>query len=352
MKRSPSPGVNEPPLPSSFVVELTRRCNHACSYCYTAWGAPGLYPGSVRDQASLDHVQQTIATLCDQAPVTSIALSGGEPLMRDDLAQIVTFIRDRGVNPVVITNGTLMTEARADELGACSVFEVTLLSDRKEIHDQIVRRAGAWEQAVDGIANLAQRKMKFVVAFIATKRNAADLRQTAELAIALGADALMYNRLNLGAFNSRWADDLLPTPDMIRDNLATLDALAATYGLPVTVSVVVEPCVVDTRPYHNIAFGWCPLGGEKSYFTIDPVGNIRVCNHSPTILGNIHRDRFADIYYHHPFVRDFRESLPDECAGCPPDLLSLCRGGCKAAAEQVYGTTRRVDPFVTRNRTL
>jgi len=174
--------------------------------------------------------------------------------------------------------------------------------------------------------------------------------QAAELAIALGATGLMYNRMNLGAYNLHFADRLLPSPAMIRENLEMLEALDDKYKLPIVVSVVVEPCVVDVRNYPSLHFGWCPLAGERSYFTIDPVGNVRICNHSPTIVGNIHRDHFPDIYYHHPYVRRFRETWPVECAECAPELKEMCGGGCKAAGEQCFGTLERVDPFVTLHR--
>jgi radical SAM protein with 4Fe4S-binding SPASM domain len=174
-----------------------------------------------------------------------------------------------------------------------------------------------------------------------------DLFKTAELAIALGAFGMMYNRMNLAMGNMHLADRLLPTPRMIEENLEMLEAIGGEYGLPVAVSVVIEPCVVDVRQYEHVHFGWCPLAGEDSYFTVDPGGNLRICNHSPVILGNINRDSFADIYYGHPHVRAFHDTWPEECADCDPELKEMCRGGCKAAAEQCYGTLARVDPFVT-----
>ena len=116
----------------------------------------------------------------------------------------------------------------------------------------------------------------------------------------------------------------------------------------ISISIVIEPCLVDIRKYKHIHFGWCPKGGDNSCFTVDPVGNLRTCNHSPVILGNLKRDRFADIFYHHPYVRSFRESMPAECLDSA--LKEVCRGGCCAAAEQCYGTPERVDPFVTLSR--
>jgi radical SAM protein with 4Fe4S-binding SPASM domain len=336
------------PLPKTFVLELTQRCNNRCSYCYTVWDSPGLGCNQHdQDEMSTAEIKEVIAKLQDEAPVENIALSGGEPLLREDLSEILAFIKDRGIASVVITNGTLLSKERVAATMVGGTYEVTLLSYHREVHDQLAGRRGAWDAAIDGVANVRQAGGRVVAVFVATKHNYMDLFKTAELAIALGAYGLMYNRMNLGAHNLRYVDQLLPTPVMIQENLDMLEELGEKYGLPIAVSVVIEPCVVDVRKYEHVHFGWCPLAGEDSYFTIDPVGNVRICNHSPVILGNIKRDRFVDIYYNHPHVRSFHDTWPAECADCEPELKEMCRGGCKAAAEQCYGTLARVDPFVT-----
>jgi radical SAM protein with 4Fe4S-binding SPASM domain len=339
------------PLPKSFVIELTKRCNNHCVYCYLAEGpASQDCEGDRSSEMSTQEVTHTIAKLCDEAPVQSLALSGGEPLLRDDIPEILSFMRNKGISPVVITNGTLLSQERVASAGPDVTYEITLLSYRREVHDQLAGRRGAWDAAVDGMANVRQAKGDFVAVFVATKLNSTDVRKTAELAIALGASGLMYNRMNLGAHNLRHVDRLLPTVGMIRENLDTLEELSARYQLPVAVSVVIEPCVIDTRKYKHLHFGWCPLAGEGSYFTIDPQGNLRVCNHSGVTLGNLKQDRFIDIYDNHPYVRAFRDTWPAECESCDPELRALCCGGCKASAEQCYGSLSRVDPFVTISR--
>jgi radical SAM protein with 4Fe4S-binding SPASM domain len=339
-------------LPKTFVLELTRRCNHRCLYCYTAWGAPSLgYPESPQPEMTTAEIKTIIDKLRTEAPVKNIALSGGEPLLREDLPEILTFIRSRGITPIIITNGTLLTKDLVAATMVGGVYEVSLHSYRPEVHDRLSGRQGAWDKVIDGMANVRQAGGHQVAAFVATKLNYMDLFQTAELAIALGSWGMLYNRINLGAHNLRYAEELLPTPDMIRENLDMLEDLGAKYHpFAISISIVIEPCVVDLRKYRHIHFGWCPKGGENSYFTIDPVGNVRTCNHSPIILGNLKRDSFAQLFYHHPYVRNFRESIPAECADCEPALKEICRGGCDAAAEQCYGTPSRVDPFVTLSR--
>lgn len=336
------------PLPKSFVIELTKRCNNHCLYCYLAEGpCPQESEHDRRGEMTAREVTEVIRKLCDEAPVESIALSGGEPLLREDLAEILSFIRKKGITPVVITNGTLLSQDRVQSLGTDVTYEITLLSHRRDVHDRLAGRRGAWDSAIDGMANVTQARGHFVAVFVATKLNSSDARKTTELSIALGATGLMYNRMNLGAHNMRHADRLMPTAAMIQENLDTLDDLSAQYGFPITATVAIEPCVIDTRKYKQIHFGWCPLAGQGSYFTIDPRGNVRICNHSRTLLGNLKSERFTDIYYGHPYVQIFRNTWPKECEGCEPELKAICFGGCKAAAEQCYGTLTKVDPFVT-----
>jgi radical SAM protein with 4Fe4S-binding SPASM domain len=287
-----------------------------------------------------------VARLREQTPIENLALSGGEPLLRNDMPELVAYIEKLGVNVVVITNGSSIGPELISRLGE-AMFEVTLLSYRPEVHDRLAGCTGSWEAAVQGMAHLRKARRAFVVVFVATKENWLDLPKTVELAIALGAEGLMFNRLNLGSRTVHQARSLLPTPPMLVESLGTLEDLAGKYGLPVAASVVIEPCVVDIRRYRNIHFGWCPRAGEEAYFTIDGEGDVRICNHSPVVLGNLLREPFSTIYRDHPHVRAYRETWPRECESCAPELRELCRGGCRAAAEQCLGTLEHVDPFVT-----
>jgi len=341
------------PLPRTFVLELTRSCNHRCTHCYTVWDPPELgYDRHDGKTLSLAAWKKLIKRLHEEVPtLENIALSGGEPLLFDDLNDLVRFIVGRGLSLVIITNGTLLTRARLRELLAVGAyFEVPLLSHRPEIHDELTGKPGSWAAVVDNLANMIGLDGGWVCVFVATRKNYKDLPDTARLAIALGAEGLMYNRMNLGAGNIQRAKQLLPTPKMIRWNLRTLERLKDEVGLQSAASVVIEPCVVDINEFPNVHFGWCPLAGENSYFTIDPCGNVRICNHSPEVLGNLKDTKFTKIYLEHPYVKRFREELPEECRDCPPEWRNICRGGCKAAGEQCWGNPEKVDPFVTRYR--
>jgi PqqA peptide cyclase len=343
--------VESRPLPKGFILELTMRCNNRCRYCYNVWHAPEFeYERACPGEMSTKVVKDIIAKLQDEVPVAAFGLSGGEPMLRPDLPEIMSFIRSQGMQTLLLTNGTLLTEERVEATMVGGMYEVPLLSWRPEVHDRMVGRKGAWDAVVEGMMNVHLAGGHLSTVFVATRQNWQDLGATAQLARMLGANELFYNRINAGAANLRFAKELFPTPAMIEENLQTLEKLAVEHQFPVSVAVVVEPCVIDMRRFPHVNFGWCPLAGEGSAFIIDPAGNIRICKHSPMTLGNIRRDHFQDIYYHHPYVEEFRTAWPQECENCDHELKDMCRGGCKAAAAQAYGSFKHVEPFVRLNR--
>jgi hypothetical protein len=123
-----------------------------------------------------------------------------------------------------------------------------------------------------------------VVAYVITRRNAHAVGGVIRLGIALGAQAVMLNRVNVTRQLYREHGDLVPTAAQLRECLQTADEAAARYGITVLVSIPVPPCVVDPTPYSNLHFGWCPRGSAEAYYTIGVSGDIRPCNHSTRSL--------------------------------------------------------------------
>jgi pyrroloquinoline quinone biosynthesis protein E len=290
---------------------------------------------------------QVIDRLLGDLQLESIAISGGEPFLRPNLPQIIAHLWSCRIRTVIITNGTLLTRERIERTPGAHNYELPLLSYRREMHDRLTR-GEAFDRVIKGAINLKRLGERFVVAFIATRLNYGDLERTLELAVALGAEGMMYNRMNVAAHNYPYLQDLLPAPAMIQENLEVLDSFAARYSFPITCSIPIQPCLIDTSQYKHVGFGFCPLGGEDSYFTVDPLGNLRVCNHSSVILGNVLEDSFWDLY-RRPYVDEFKTLMPASCLDCPATVRDRCHGGCKAAAEECFGSFEAEEPFLACN---
>jgi PqqA peptide cyclase len=327
-----------------LVVEVTQACQHACAHCYNHWRLD-TPPVRSADTLTRTEIRDLLGKARRDAPIREVALSGGEPLLRDDLPAIVGDLVDDGFSVVVITNGRLLTGARVARFPRHTIFEVTLFSTDAVLHDRIAGRRGAFARVVAGAAHVSVQDCRLAVAVVVTSLNAHDVRRTMELGIALGADAFLLNRVNLSRTSLPIAHRLVPTAAQLQGALAAADGVARDYGAMVAVSVPVPPCVIDPEPYTHLHFGWCPRGGSDAYYTVSHDGLLRPCNHSSLVLGDVRRQGFAEIVTGDR-TREFWEAVPPACRECAHPLAGVCRGGCPAASHECYGTGDRWDPFI------
>jgi len=330
----------------NLVVEVTERCNNACRHCCNYWRGDG--GGSSTPELSRAEICALVAKVQQDAPLVQVALSGGEPLLRPDLPEIACDLASRGLAALVITNGALLSKARLQRFPAASFFEITLFSADGALHNQMTGRM-VFDRLLENIVRLRRQGHKFVLACVITKLNAHDVAGTIKLGVALGAEAVMLNRVNLSRRAFRLAEQLVPTVAQLNASLRAAEELAGTYGIPVAVSVPIPPCLADPREFPHLHFGWCPRGDRNAYYTIGCSGLLRPCNHSSVILGDLRAEGFADIVGRR-HVKEFWKSVAPECQQCTHPLKEQCRGGCPAAADECYGSPRRMDPFVQLSR--
>ena len=263
--------------------------------------------------------------------------------MRPDLPEIVGDLVEDGVHPIVITNGVLLTSALLKRFPRGTLFQVTLLGPSPSLHDRLAGRR-VFERVIHNAARIRKLGFKFTVVFVATRLNALAVYDTTVLAVALGAEGVMYNRVNLSSGMKSNAGDLVPSVSLLKESLHLLQEAVKKYGVPCVCSVPIPPCLVDPSGFPEIQFGWCPRGGDNAYYTVGPTGLLRPCNHSSVVLGDLTREGFAEIVSRKR-CRDFWAAEPEECRGCNHPLRFVCRGGCPAAADEYWGTPYRRDPF-------
>lgn len=329
------------------LFEATARCDNACLYCYNTWKLQGIpAPRELSTVETLDLFRR-LARARGWGRPHQITFTGGEPLLRDDLETLVAEVVRLGFPTNLITNGRRLDPARAAALVAagCRLFEIPLLGPDAATHDGLAGSAGAFEGAVRAIGTVRRAGGRAVAAFVATRRNIGAAADVARLALALGADGLMFLRFNPGGAGTRRGDDLLPDPEQIVQALRALRAQHRAGGLPVSISVPLPPCVVDPRETEGLGIGFCGAGTDRTYVALAPNGDVRPCNHSPTVLGNLRRTSLARLLRGEPY-RAFCDAVPDECRDCPD--RATCRCGCRAAAEACTGDVRRLEPLAAR----
>jgi radical SAM protein with 4Fe4S-binding SPASM domain len=227
------------------------------------------------------------------------------------------------------------------------LFELPLLSHRRETHDALSGAPGAFDAVLKAMAHIRTHRGQFVAVFVATRFNLPHLYDAIRLAFAFGARGLMLNRFNPGGRGRACIDELLPSVDQMAQALAVADAAAAEFSFPISCSIPVQPCLIDLDVYDRLSLGFCAAGTERAYYTLDPLGNLRPCNHTPTILGNLREEAFADLVAPERLA-DFVAARPALCDPCR--LRDTCQGGCKAAAQVCYGALAAEEPFLHRHR--
>jgi radical SAM protein with 4Fe4S-binding SPASM domain len=287
----------------------------------------------------------------DETDCQHATLTGGEPLLRSDLTEILDFLRARNVRVTLISNGRLLTEETVVDLieRGVTLFELPLLSHRRERHDLLSGAPGAFDAVLAAMASIRYQQGRFVSVFVGTQLNLPDLYDTIKMAWAFGASGLLFNRMNVGGRSCAHAEELLPSVEQVRQMLAVANAAAEEFQLAISCSIAIPPCLIDIDAYPNLHFGFCSAGTSRAYYTLDSLGNLRPCNHTATILGNLFDESFADLVAGER-LSSFVEAVPDFCLPCR--LRDTCQGGCKAAAEAYYGSLHAAEPFLQRNLAL
>lgn len=333
------------PALSTIIFEVKQTCNHACLYCYNYWQHPDWHG---RLLAQNDDVRPLLAHVLDQVECHHVTLTGGEPTLRSDLLEIVAFLADRGVSVTLISNGHRLT---ADTISALlqhgvRLFELPLLSYRRQVHDHLSGAPGAFDAVLAALAEIRYQRGQAVAAFIATRRNLPHLYDTLKLAFAFGISGVMLNRFNPGGRGAAHLTELLPSVDEMRTALEVAEAAAQEFQIPIACSIPIQPCLIDTTRYPHLSFGFCAAGSARAYYALDTAGNLRPCNHTPTILGNVWRTAVADILASSQ-LQSFTQTIPAVCELC--QLKMSCQGGCKASAQVCYGDLSAPDPFLHNN---
>lgn len=328
-------------IPHVVAWNLTRRCNLECAHCYIAAGPRESATSELGTSECLRIVDELLAV----NPAPMLILSGGEPLLREDLTEIASYASSRGATVVVGTNGTLLSDEKIAALKAAGVRGVAVSIDslRASYHDNFRHGKGSLADTIAALGRLREQRLDFIVQTTATKGNRAELKAVAGWAADQGAVAFnCYFLVATGRGAS--LSDLAPA-----DYEAVLSDLAEwqrEYRGRMLVRAKCAPHFMrhvhaadPESPVLNYETR-CPCGTQ--YCRITPDGKLTPCPYLPEVAGDLRAQSFGDIWRSAPLFRTLREgTLGGKCGRC--EYQKLC-GGCRARAFALEGDVLAADP--------
>ena len=170
-----------PSLPLEGDIDLTYRCNCNCRHCWVR--LPADHPAGKRELSFEEIVRMTAEARAMGCRRWSI--SGGEPLLRPDFAEIFALLTHRSLPYSLNTNGTLITPAIARLLTRKGATLVALYGATEATHDHITRTPGSFAAVMQGFAYLREAKAGFIVQIIPLRDNYHELDAMIRLALSL-----------------------------------------------------------------------------------------------------------------------------------------------------------------------
>jgi len=164
-------------LPLKGDIDLTYRCNNNCRHCWL------VIPNTKKNSSDELKLQEWIA-LIDQARALGTrewSISGGEPMLREDFAELAGYIKSKSIYYTVFTNGMYITPAIAKLLKGCDL-QISLYGATAEVYDHITRHPGGYEQLMQGIARLHEAGTPFTIRAFPMRDNYHQWPQMLELA--------------------------------------------------------------------------------------------------------------------------------------------------------------------------
>lgn len=338
---------------------LTYRCNLACEHCYLDAGTTplvGTQNFADRSELGTEECFRVIDEIAAFAPECLTILTGGEPLLRRDILEIIRRAAERGLWVVVGTNGVSITETLAGRLSEAGARGLSLSLDAldPDRHDRFRMVRGAWQNTVQGAEILNKAGLPFIVQTTAGSHNVGELEAIADFA---------HDRLGARVWNlyflvptgrGQFISDM--TPAQYDAVLASLYRIQRKYDRRMLVNAKCAPHYIKTvlenageetdariRTYSGGA-GGCPAGTH--YMGIRPNGDVTPCPYLPVFAGNLRRAALTDLWTSSELFTGIRRrtALGGRCGAC--EMNTHC-GGCRARAYGMTGDVMSEDPLCT-----
>ena len=328
--------MNNEHRPYTLVAELTYRCPLRCPYCSNPLDFAER--GNEIDTDTWLRVFQE----AEELGVVQLNLTGGEPLLRDDLEPLIGEACKLELYTNLITSGIPLTFERLSRLRTLGLdsVQVSIQSVRPSVSDRIAG-APSFDQKLEVMQWVTSLELPLTMNVVLHRENISEIEELIALAEGVSADRLELANAQYLAWALKNRAALLPTREQIeRARIIAAEAKARLRG---TMEVLFV-----TPDYYAEYPKSCMEGWGRRFIVVNPEGLALPCHLAHTIPGlrfdDVRQRHLADIWHHSSGFNRFRgdEWLPDPCRTCERRTIDF--GGCRCQAFHVTGDAGMTDP--------
>jgi AdoMet-dependent heme synthase len=321
---SPTAQPSKKYIPLVVSWNVTRKCNLKCSHCYI-----NATTKELKNELSTEEAKRLIDQISEVSRPLLI-LSGGEPLLRSDIYELIRYGTEKGLRMGLGSNGGLLDGKAATKLAEAGIKTVSISIDSHISiqHDEFRGVAGSWDKAINAIKVLRENDVLVQVNTTLTQQNYNQIDEIMSLAEQIGVENFHLFFLVPTGRGAKMADI---SPQMYEDMIKGTFAKTHKHKLNVRPSCapqfmrIAEGMGLDLRQWIR----GCIAG--MYYCRIYPNGDVTPCPYLPIKLGNIRENSFRDIWLNSPVFNALRDpsQLKGKCGEC--NYKKVC-GGCRARA--------------------
>jgi radical SAM protein with 4Fe4S-binding SPASM domain len=341
---------------------LTARCQLRCAHCYMP--EDELFQREIQNE--LEHqdcirVMDDFSEVCDRWRMPmQISFSGGDPLLRPDLYDLIAYARAKGIRVTIMGNPILLTRQVARKLKQLGIFAYQVSIDGlEETHDGLRGRPGLFGETLRAIRLLKEEGIRSYAMFTLSQRNAHDLIEVIRLVAREGVAGFDFARL-VPVGSGRALESEMLAPLEYRDLLLNVheeyqrladNGCQTRFGRKEHLWNLLyrELGLIEAPPPADLIVGGCNSGRSAAALAIGYVtltiladGTVLSCRRLPISIGKVPEQSILEIFTRSEALNELRQiELMEKCGQC--ELLHSCRG-CPAVAYAVHGSYFAPDP--------
>jgi radical SAM protein with 4Fe4S-binding SPASM domain len=311
--------------PISLALEITARCNNDCRHCYIN------LPAHDQDAWARELTVKEIATIADQAAAMGAVwclITGGEPLLRDDFAEIYLALKRKGLLISVFTNAALVTKEHVALFRQYPPrdIEVTVYGVTRETYEAVTRKPGSFGRFIKGLNLLLDAGVRVRLKAMALRSNVHELPEIALFCHERTKDYFRFDPF----LHLRFDEDQLKNEAIRSERLSPEEIVALERSDPKRFEALEKQCdKLIVQEFSNIICNHLfHCGTGQGSFAVSYDGQFRLCSSlwHPDCIYDLKKGTLSDAWHNFvPMVRDMqsnRKEFLKTCRVCP--LINLC----------------------------